>query len=109
MIGGGRVQYIACLIDAKLIQDDLQLGFENFTNPVLHGIFEHEVQGTNDMSLPDTVDTANTLFHAHWIPRHIVIHNHMAELQVQTFATGIGGDQNADVTGKGGLHFFALC
>ena len=109
MIGGGGVKYITGLINTKLIQDDLQLGLENFTNPVLDSIFKHEIQGSNDVLLADTVDAANTLFHAHRVPGHIVVHNDMAELQVQTFTTGIGGDQNADVTGKGGLHFFALC
>ena len=52
------------------------------------------VQKANDITyelvaLADTVHAANALFDAHRVPRHVEVDDDVAELQVQTFTTGI--------------------
>ena len=44
------------------------------------------------MFLPETVDAADALFHALRVPGQVVVDQHGAELQVDTFCSGFGSD-----------------
>jgi hypothetical protein len=50
--------------------------------------------------LPDAVHTADALLKPHGVPEDIVVDDDMAELQVQPFPTGVGGDEDAGLTAK---------
>jgi hypothetical protein len=41
------------------------------------------------MLLTETVNTADPLLNPHWIPRHVVINERSAELEVQAFGGGV--------------------
>src|SRR3989449_570841 len=45
--------------------------------------------------LPDAVQAADALLHHHRVPRQVVVHEHIAELEVPSFAASAGGDQHA--------------
>jgi hypothetical protein len=53
--------------------------------------------------LPDAIDTADPLLDLHRVPREVVVHDHVAELEVQTFAACIGGDHDLCVGRKAAL------
>ena len=88
-IGLNRIHHISRLVNAKLLRDDLELFLQHLAHAVLHGVFEHEVDGTHHVLLSDTVYPANALLDPHRVPRHVEVDDEMAELQVQTFTTGI--------------------
>jgi hypothetical protein len=47
--------------------------------------------------LPNTIDTSDPLFDPHRIPRHVEVHDDVAELKVQTFATRVSGNQDPNI------------
>ena len=44
--------------------------------------------------LAEAIDSSDPLFDAHRVPRHIVIHQRAAELEVQAFRGGVGTNQD---------------
>src|SRR5881392_3400251 len=44
---------------------------------------------------PDAVQPADALLHDHRVPRQVVVHEHVAELQIAAFAARAGGEQHA--------------
>ena len=48
------------------------------------------------------------MLNSHGIPRDVEIDDDVAELEIQAFAAGIGGDQDADLFGERILHLLAL-
>lgn len=45
--------------------------------------------------LGHTVDTADALLDAHWVPRQVVVDHRVRVLQVETLGSCLGGDQDA--------------
>ncbi len=88
---------ITAFLDTEFLGDHSELDFQNFSNAVLDRVLEHEVERPHDMRLTDAVDAANALFDSHRIPRHIEVDDYVAELKVQTLATGVRRDQYAHV------------
>src|SRR6266566_636808 len=54
-----------------------------------------EVHNVDFALLPDAVQPSDALLHHHRVPGQIVVHQHVAELQIASFAAGAGGDQHA--------------
>src|SRR5690606_21750686 len=94
------VHHVGGFIDPELLGNDLQLLLQNFADTVFHGVFQHEVDGTHHMGLANAVDAAYSLLQAHRIPGHIEVDDHMAELEVETLTTSVGGDQHPYIAGK---------
>ena len=42
--------------------------------------------------LADTMNAAEPLLKAVWVPRQVVVHHQMSPLKVDPFASGVGGD-----------------
>ena len=60
-----------------------------------HRAFVVQVDDANvRMLLAEAVYAANALLHAHGVPRHVVVHQRTAELEVQAFGGGIGAEQH---------------
>ncbi|OQC20572.1 MAG: hypothetical protein BWX71_02539 [Deltaproteobacteria bacterium ADurb.Bin072] len=96
----GRVEDVAGLVDAELLEDDGELLLQYLTDPMLDRAFEDEVDRTNCVSLADTIHPADPLFEAHRVPGDVVVDHHVAELEVQTFPAGVGGNENTDILGE---------
>ena len=60
------------------------------------------------MGLTDAIDAPDALLNLHRVPRQVVIEHDMAELQVQTLAAGVGGDQHLSLVREGALHLLTL-
>src|SRR5207245_8120848 len=54
-----------------------------------------EVHDVDLARLPDAVQPADALLDHHRVPGEVVVHEHVAELEVPSFAAGAGGDQDA--------------
>ena len=53
----------------------------------LHRILVVQVADAHDgMALPEAVDSPDPLLHAHGVPRHVVVHERSAELEVEASA-----------------------
>jgi hypothetical protein len=52
------------------------------------------------MCLANAIHAANSLFKSHRIPRDIEVNHHVAELEIQAFATRIGGYKDPHITGE---------
>src|SRR5205823_11067406 len=61
-------------------------------------------QGADCLLLPDAIHATDSLFDAHGIPRQVVVHNDVTELEVQALATGIRRDQRAHLACELPLH-----
>jgi hypothetical protein len=48
----------------------------------------------NVARLPDAVDSTHPLFEAVWVPRDVVVHHQMTELEVDSLTGGLGGDHD---------------
>src|SRR5207244_2448389 len=90
---------------AELAQDQVQLAhhqLEQLDLPVeqledvrLDGPCGGEVHDVDLARLPDAVQPSDALLHHHRVPGEVVVHEHVAELQVTSFAAGAGGDEDA--------------
>jgi len=49
------------------------------------------------MPLTKTVDTADPPLNPHWVPRHIVVHQRPAELEVEAFGCSVSAEQHVGV------------
>ena len=58
------------------------------------GVLGHEVEDQAVLLLAVTVDAADALFQADGIPRDVEVDHQPAELQVDAFAGGLGGDEH---------------
>ena len=103
-----RVEDVCGLVDAELFEDDRQLLLQHFAHAVLHRVPHHEVDRADRVFLADTVDAADPLFELHRIPGNVVVDHHVAELQVQPLAAGVGRHQKAGRAGERTLHVRAL-
>ena len=106
--GLGRVEHVAGLVDAELLEDDGEFLLQHLPDPVLDRILEDEIDRADDVGLPDTIHPADPLFEAHRVPGDIVVDHHVAELEVQTLPAGIGGDEDAGILGECLLDSLAL-
>ncbi len=48
--------------------------------------------------LTETVDTTDTLFHNHWVPRKVIVYQMRTELHIKTFRTNFSGKKYAEIT-----------
>ena len=103
-----RIEDVFGLVDAKFRQDDRQLLLQHLADAVLDRIPDHEVDGPHGVGLADAVDAADPLLQLHRIPGNVVVDHHVAELQVQTFAAGVGRHQEAGRAGERLLRLRAL-
>jgi len=60
------------------------------------------------MILAVAIQAPHPLVQPHGIPWDVVIDDDVAELQVQTLAASVGGDENADILGERFLHLLIL-
>ena len=44
------------------------------------------------MALGDPIDAADALFAPHWVPRHVVVDQRAAELEIQPLGRGAGAE-----------------
>jgi hypothetical protein len=65
--------------------------------PLVEAVAEAEGEDLHVAALADAVDTADTLNHAEWVPGGVVVHDDVAELKVDAFATGFGGKKEAAI------------
>src|SRR5690606_1194839 len=75
--------------------EELDLLVENVQDVLLDGAGRREVDDVRLAGLADAVDTANALLDHHRVPRQLVVHESVAELQVETLGTGACGDEHA--------------
>ena len=74
---------------------------QQFVNSLVGGIILVQKVYDNDiMFLAIAMATANTLFNALGIPWKVVVDDHGAKLQVDTFGCGFGGDHNFGTVAK---------
>ena len=84
------------LVRLKLPADQLQLVEERLQHAALARLARDEVDYDDRVvPLPVAVDPAHPLFEAGRVPRHVVVHHQPAELQVDSFAGGVGRYQVA--------------
>ena len=58
--------------------------------------------------LAETVNTSDALFDTHGIPRHVVIDERTAKLEIESLSGGIGAKQNVSLaTAETAFRFFA--
>ena len=81
---------------------------KHLPDPVLDRVLEDEVDRADDVGLADAIHPADALFEPHRVPGDVVVDHHMAELEVQAFPAGVGGDQDAGILGEGFLDPLAL-
>ena len=108
MRGFGGIQHVAGLIHAKFFEDDGELYFQHVAHAKFHAVGKQEIDGADHRLLANTIHAANTLLDPHGIPRDVEINNDVAKLKIQAFATGIGGNENADFLGECLLHLLAF-
>ncbi len=82
---------------SELPLDGLRLGHQHFKHPIFHPLREHEVVAVDlRAGLQLAVDAAVALLDAAWVPRQVEVEQVGAVgLKVQPFASGVGGDQDA--------------
>ena len=81
---------------------------QNLADPTLDRILQNKVQCPDHLRLADTVHPPDTLFHAHGIPRQVVVYDHVAELQIQALAAGVRGNQDAHISTEPFLDVHSL-
>ena len=69
-----------------------------------------QVPEVTDLTLPDAMDSPETLFDAIWVPGQVVVDHEVGPLQVDAFAGSVGGDQDlySRVLTEGVLYAFAV-
>src|SRR5207253_2619282 len=75
--------------------EQLDLPVEQLEDVGLDGSRSGEVHDVDLALLPYTVQPSNALLHHHRVPGQVVVHQHVAELQIASFAAGAGSDQHA--------------
>ena len=103
-----RVENVAGLINAELLEDHGELFLEHFSHPVFDRSIKNEVDRSHRIGLPDTIHSPNALLQPHGIPWDVVIDDDVTELQVQAFSARIRGNENPGVLGKCILNPLAL-
>ena len=69
MPGQRRIQDVASLVDAKLLEDHGQLLFQNLADTVLDRVLDRKVDCTHGVRLADAVHPSDALLQLHRIPR----------------------------------------
>jgi hypothetical protein len=73
---------------------------QRHVNIRLHRAFVVQIDDANlRVLLAKTVNTADALLDAHGVPRHVVIDERAAKLEVQTFGGGVGAKQHVGLAG----------
>ena len=67
---------------------------ELLEHAALAGVRRHEIEDQAVLFLAVTVDAAHALLQPHRVPRDVVVDHQPAELQVDAFARGFGGDED---------------
>ena len=104
----GGVEHVAGFVHAKFFEDDGELILQHVAHAKFHAVGKKEIDGAHHGLLPDAIHAANALLDAHGIPGDVEIDDDVAELEVQAFAAGIGGNQDAHLLGERHLHLLTL-
>ena len=75
--------------------EDVDAALEDVKNPFLNGPLDPEVEHLDGVRLADAVDATDPLLDAHRVPREVVVHKQMAELEVTPLAARFGAEQDA--------------
>ena len=86
------IQDIRQLVDAKLFQDSGKLLLEYLAHAKFDCVFKGKVLCTDDVCLSNAINAADPLLQLHRVPGQVVVEDDVAELEVQTFPAGVGGD-----------------
>ena len=82
------------LVGPKLFANVFQLVEQSLEHPSLARLSGNQVDNDDWVALlPVAVDAAHALFQAGRIPGYVVVHHQPAELEIDTLAGGVGGDQ----------------
>src|SRR5690606_37894354 len=90
-----RLEHIVALVDTELVQDGGQLFLEDREYPFVDRVLHHQVERSHRVILADPVDTTYALLDTHRVPRQVVVHDDVSELEVDTLASGVSGNENA--------------
>ena len=71
----------------------LQFAFQQQVDLSLQCICGYQVIDLGNGMLPIAMDASNTLLQIHWIPRQIVVEEHLCKLQIDAFSTSSGADK----------------
>ena len=82
------------LVGAQFAADFLQPFEQLLQDAALAGVLGHEVEDQAVVLLAVTVDAADALFQADGVPGDVEVDHQPAELQVDAFAGGLGGNQH---------------
>src|SRR5690606_14624043 len=72
-----------------------QLFLEDREYPFVDRVLHHQVERSHRVILADPVDTTYALLDTHRVPRQVVVHDDVSELEVDTLASGVSGNENA--------------
>ena len=78
------------------VADFLQLLEQALQNPALDRVRRDEVEDQAVLALAVAVDAPHPLLQAVRVPRDVVVEEDVADLKVDAFAGGLGGDQDLD-------------
>ena len=82
---------------AKGVALFLQLFEEPLIDGAFAGFLRNQIPEMADLRLADTMDAAEALFEAVWIPWQVIIDHQMRALKVDAFTGGVGRNQYAHV------------
>ncbi len=96
----GRGQDLAHHIEDRVVlqrvADFLQLLKQPLQHPPLDGVGRDEVEDQAVLALAVAMDAPHPLLQAVRVPRDVVVEEDVADLKVDAFAGGLGGDQDLD-------------
>ena len=84
-------------IVVQRVADFLELVQELFENATLNRVGRNEVEDQAVVALAVSVDATHPLFEPVRVPRNVIVDQEVAELQVDAFASSLGGDEHLDV------------
>ena len=76
---------------------DLDLVEQLLEHLAFAGAHGNDVPQVADLGLADAVDAPEALFESVGVPRQVIVDHEVGVLQVDAFAGGVGGDQDADL------------
>ena len=75
--------------------EDVDASLKDVKNPLLNSALDPEVEHLDGIRLADAVYATDPLLYAHRVPREVVVHKQMAELEVAPLAARFGAEQDA--------------
>ena len=97
-VGGGQnfAHDVEDRIVVQRVADLLELFKQPLENAALNRVGRDEVEDQAVLALAVAVDAAHPLLQPVRVPRDVVVEQDVADLKVDAFAGGLGGDQNLD-------------